>query len=86
MAGMRVPGKDEENNTELASECSGPAPETDNSLNGPRSYFLICGKMLGVYLVGLDTTMLTTVTPTLTNYFGTISDISWYNTAYVITA
>ncbi|KAL2844175.1 major facilitator superfamily domain-containing protein [Aspergillus pseudoustus] len=57
-----------------------PAPP----LHGLALWTLIGGLMLGVYLVGLDMTLLATVTPTLTDYFRTVSDVSWYETAYVL--
>ena len=37
---------------------------------------------LGIYLVALELTMLSTVIPTLTNEFGTLNDVSWYESAY----
>ncbi|THC96966.1 hypothetical protein EYZ11_003574 [Aspergillus tanneri] len=55
-----------------------------SSLHGFRFWMLIGGLMLGVYLVGLDMTMLATVTPRLTDYFHTLSDVSWYETTYVL--
>ncbi|KAI0127010.1 major facilitator superfamily-domain-containing protein [Xylariales sp. AK1849] len=61
-----------------------PTPATATAVHGPRLWLLISGMALGVYVVGLDMTMLSTVIPTLTNYFGTIDDVSWYGTAYVI--
>ncbi|KAF3763010.1 putative MFS transporter [Cryphonectria parasitica EP155] len=71
---------------ESGPDLSQSVAETSTAIHGPRLWLLIAGMMLGVYLVGLDTTMLATVIPTLTDYFGTISDVSWYGTSYVIVA
>ncbi|KAK9418021.1 putative MFS transporter [Seiridium unicorne] len=68
-------------NEERVGPDSAP-PAADTTISGPRLWLLISGMMLGVYLVGLDTTMLGTVIPTLTNYFGTVEDLSWYSTVY----
>jgi hypothetical protein len=58
--------------------------EQDLILHGPRLWLLLGGLYLGIYLLALESTMLSTVIPTLTNEFRTIADISWYETAYVL--
>ncbi|KAJ6781134.1 hypothetical protein PWT90_04853 [Aphanocladium album] len=57
----------------------------DTTLHGPRLWGLVAVLYLGLYLLALELTMLATVLPTLTNEFHTVSDISWYETAYVVT-
>ncbi|ETS78443.1 hypothetical protein PFICI_10505 [Pestalotiopsis fici W106-1] len=49
-----------------------------------RLWSVIAALYLGIYLVALELTMLSTVLPTLTNEFGTLNDISWYESAYVL--
>ncbi|KAK3378346.1 major facilitator superfamily domain-containing protein [Podospora didyma] len=56
----------------------------DSALHGIRLWLVIGGMLLGVYLVGLDMTMMSTIDPTLTDYFGTIVDVSWYEASYVL--
>lgn len=78
----------------------------DVTVHGLKLWLLISGLFMGVFLVGLDMTMLSTVSvfllslthslhitnfnfvlqvaPKLTNYFGTVKDVSWYETAYTI--
>ncbi|KAK8133520.1 MFS general substrate transporter [Apiospora sp. TS-2023a] len=58
--------------------------EAPSTLQGPGLWLLIAALYLGIYLMALDLTMLSTVIPTLTNEFGTVSDISWYETAYIL--
>lgn len=55
------------------------------TLHGPQLWTLVAGLYLGLYLLALELTMLATVIPTLTSEFHTVSDISWYEAAYVVT-
>jgi hypothetical protein len=95
------------------SETSLPPSEDrgtrTTTITGVKLWILIGGMYLGVYLVGMDMTMMSTVrqslvdvvnrlieysplsllsqhqvVPTLTDYFGTVSDVSWYQSAYVL--
>ncbi|OAQ99457.1 hypothetical protein LLEC1_07793 [Akanthomyces lecanii] len=59
--------------------------EEQLTLHGPQLWTLIAGLYLGLYLLALELTMLSTVIPTLTSEFHTVSDISWYEAAYVVT-
>ncbi|KAL2167049.1 hypothetical protein VTG60DRAFT_1845 [Thermothelomyces hinnuleus] len=67
-----------------ASEGADEPAKPDGALHGLRQWILIGGMYLGVYLVGLDLTMISTIVPSLTDYFGTINDVSWYETAYAV--
>ncbi|KAH8879153.1 MFS general substrate transporter [Thozetella sp. PMI_491] len=73
---------------ELVRSVHGTVPQSPKSdlLHPLQQWAIISGMMLGIYLTGLDTTMLSTITPSITDYFGTINDISWYETAYVLAA
>jgi hypothetical protein len=53
-------------------------------LHGLRLWLVIAGLYLGIYLLALELTMLSTILPTLTNEFGTLNDVSWYESAYVL--
>ncbi|KAL2164961.1 hypothetical protein VTH06DRAFT_257 [Thermothelomyces fergusii] len=67
-----------------ASEGVDEPAKADGALHGLRQWILIGGMYLGVYLVGLDLTMIATIVPSLTDYFHTINDVSWYETAYAV--
>ncbi|KAK4032637.1 major facilitator superfamily-domain-containing protein [Parachaetomium inaequale] len=58
--------------------------EPNSALHGLRLWVVIGGMMLGVYLVGLDMTIVSTIVPPLTDYFGSINDVSWYGAAYTL--
>jgi len=68
---------------QISLSASSPPPPLP-TLHGLKLWLVIAGLYLGIYLVALELTMLSTVIPTLTNEFGTITDISWYETAYVV--
>ncbi|AEO64679.1 uncharacterized protein THITE_47305 [Thermothielavioides terrestris NRRL 8126] len=70
----------------MSSDSSRPwtTVKPDGALHGPRLWLVVGGMMLGVYLVGLDMNMLATIIPPLTDYFGTIKDVSWYGAAYTL--
>ncbi|KXX80343.1 putative HC-toxin efflux carrier TOXA [Madurella mycetomatis] len=75
----------ENSKPELGNSVGGNSTATPGAnLHGPQLWAVVGGMMLGVYLVGLDLTMLSTIVPTLTDYFGTINDVAWYETAYVL--
>ncbi|KAK3897143.1 major facilitator superfamily domain-containing protein [Staphylotrichum tortipilum] len=58
--------------------------EADRAFHGLRLWVVLGGMMLGVYLVGLDMTIVSTIVPPLTDYFGTINDVSWYGAVYTL--
>ncbi|KAL2153675.1 hypothetical protein VTH82DRAFT_4830 [Thermothelomyces myriococcoides] len=68
----------------LGSKGFDEPAKPDGTLHGLRQWILIGGMYLGVYLVGLDLIMISTIVPSLTNYFHTINDVSWYETAYAV--
>ncbi|KAM3537521.1 hypothetical protein ARSEF1564_009553 [Beauveria bassiana] len=59
-------------------------PQSSLTLHGAQLWLLLGVLYLSVYLLALELTMLSTVVPTLTNEFGTVADISWYESAYVL--
>ncbi|KAJ2979656.1 hypothetical protein NQ176_g3114 [Zarea fungicola] len=59
-------------------------PQSELILHGAQLWLLLGVLYLSVYLLALELTMLSTVIPTLTNEFGTVADISWYESAYVL--
>lgn len=54
----------------------------------PENYRLVVitiGLTLSVFLAALDSTILATAIPSITSQFGSISNIAWYGSSYVIT-
>lgn len=60
------------------------APAASLTLHGARLWLILAVLCLSIYLLALELTMLSTVVPTLTDEFGTVADISWYEAAYVL--
>ncbi len=59
-------------------------PAASLTLHGAHLWLLLAVLYMSVYLLALELTMLSTVVPTLTDQFGTVADISWYESAYVL--
>lgn len=54
----------------------------------PRGIILVlitAGLMLSIFLVALDSTIISTAIPQITSDFGSISNIAWYGSAYSVT-
>lgn len=66
------------------TETQGVETQNQLVLHGPKLWLLLAVLYMGIYLLSLELTMLATVIPTLTNEFGTVADISWYEAAYVL--
>ena len=68
-------------NVETAVELKSPdaAPPSEATI-GPRLVFTICGLCLSVFCVALDTTIISTAIPTITNQFHALQDVGfgWY--------
>ncbi|KAI0020790.1 MFS general substrate transporter [Xylariomycetidae sp. FL0641] len=54
-------------------------------MSGTSFYFLIASVMLGSLLIALNATVLGTAIPSITADFGTVQDVGWYASAYLIT-
>lgn len=85
MSGKHLDWHDAEAGAVEAAPDAPAAGEEQTTLRGPRLWLLIAALYLGLYLLALELTMLATVIPTLTDEFHTVADISWYETAYVLT-
>jgi MFS family permease len=64
-------------------------PSTNNEEptypSGAKFAVLTLGLVLSIFLSALDTTILATAIPSITDQFGSISNIAWYGTAYSLT-
>lgn len=52
---------------------------------GKRLLLITVGLVLSIFLVALDATIITTAIPSITTEYGSISNIAWYGSSYVIT-
>ena len=74
------------NHTE--NEVSSNAPNrhsTESNVRGLRFTLLTIGLVLSIFLAALDSSILSTAIPKITDHFGTVRDVGWYSTAYFIT-
>ncbi|KAH8803437.1 major facilitator superfamily domain-containing protein [Xylogone sp. PMI_703] len=53
-------------------------------MSGPKLNVLIAGLCLALFLLGLDTAIVSTAIPRITERFGSTKDIGWYGTAYFL--
>jgi MFS transporter, DHA2 family, glioxin efflux transporter len=61
-------------------------PDTISSYpTGIRFVLLTLGLIFTVFLSALDTSILSTAIPAITDEFGTVKDVGWYGAAYTIT-
>jgi MFS family permease len=52
---------------------------------GIRLLLITGGLMLSIFLAALDSTIISTAIPQITSEFGSISNIAWYGSAYIVT-
>ena len=52
---------------------------------GLRFFLLTVGLIFTIFLSALDTSIISTAIPRITDQFGTVKDIGWYGSAYTIT-
>lgn len=52
---------------------------------GLRFVILTIGLILSIFLAALDSSILATAIPRITDQFGTVKDVGWYSTGYWIT-
>jgi MFS family permease len=52
---------------------------------GIKLVLITTGLMLSVFLSALDSTIISTAIPSITSEFGSISNIAWYGSAYIVT-
>ncbi|KAJ5908934.1 hypothetical protein N7495_001616 [Penicillium taxi] len=68
---------------ETVPEQQDPEPEPDFSLWQQLPVFIAMS--LGIFILGLDNTIVGTATPTISDEFNSITDIGWYGSAYQLT-
>ncbi|KAL4933004.1 MDR family MFS transporter [Aspergillus undulatus] len=51
----------------------------------PKFWLVVSGMFISIFLVSLDRTIIATAIPSITDEFGSINDIGWYGSAYMLT-
>ncbi|KAF2797223.1 MFS general substrate transporter [Melanomma pulvis-pyrius CBS 109.77] len=77
---------------ELEKRNGEPSEQNDNSIDmsspthrkGLNLYLLTIALMLVVFMMVLDTTIISTAVPSITSQFHSIDDIGWYSSAYLL--
>lgn len=64
-----------------------PAPPSaeEDYPNGLRFVSITVALILSIFLSALDTTIISTAIPKITDQFGAVQDVGWYGSAYAIT-
>lgn len=78
-------GQDEKKNDEASSDAAQGWQMDTSDFPGPRNLAVIMvGLFLALFAANLDTTILATAIPYITDEFGTIKDVSWYGAAVML--
>jgi MFS family permease len=67
---------------------SGGGPPGENDLYKPKTlkfWSILMSNFLALFLVALDRTIIATAVPRITDEFGSLGDIGWYGSAYMLT-
>jgi MFS family permease len=67
---------------DVTNQDDSPPPQYPR---GGRLVLITVGLLLSIFLAALDSTIISTVIPSITSQFGGISNIAWYGTSYAIT-
>lgn len=83
------PTQDLEPAVEKAAPPPGPAFNDEAAKNyRPKTlkfWLIIMSAMISMFVVALDRTIISTAIPQITNDFGSLGDIGWYGSSYMIT-
>lgn len=83
------PTQDLEPAVEKAAPPPGPAFNDEATKNyRPKTlkfWLIIMSAMISMFVVALDRTIISTAIPQITNDFGSLGDIGWYGSSYMIT-
>ncbi|KAJ4483905.1 MFS general substrate transporter [Lentinula aciculospora] len=82
-----VPSKDEgTSNADIGQTSTGrDSDKLDvQYASGGRLAILTLGVCLGLFVVALDSTIISTVIPTITTVFDSLEDVGWYGSAYLL--
>ena len=65
--------------------CPGHSSDSKEYPTGWKLFIVIVSLCLGTLLVAIDNTILAVAIPTITSTFGSLSDVGWYGSAYLLT-
>lgn len=74
--------------TDVEAQTADHASQQENEdgyPHGLRLNLILVSLVLTVFLVALDATIIATAIPTITAQFKSLDDVSWYNTAFLLT-
>lgn len=61
-----------------------PSPKEEYP-TGFRFVLITVGLILSIFLAALDSSIISTAIPKITDHFGAVQDVGWYGSAYAIT-
>ncbi|CEL09673.1 hypothetical protein ASPCAL12806 [Aspergillus calidoustus] len=73
---------DEPSKSAEVAESDNPAPE--EWISGIPLFMVVSGVTLVVFLMLLDTSIVATAVPKITNHFHSLQDVAWYGSAYTL--
>ncbi|KAF4969962.1 hypothetical protein FSARC_2915 [Fusarium sarcochroum] len=71
--------RDNLNNGEIEQE------EEDTYLHGLPLVFMTLSLMVGIFMIALDNSIISTAIPKITSKFDSLGDVAWYGSAYLLT-
>ncbi|PSN73965.1 midasin [Corynespora cassiicola Philippines] len=83
-----LPPRSIKDELEPQAHDSPPDPNAGVPITYPKNIrlaLITIGLILSIFLAALDSTILATAIPSITSQFGSISNIAWYGSSYVIT-
>jgi MFS family permease len=66
------------------SDISIQHPDTPQYPRGIRLVLITTGLILSIFVAALDSTIISTAIPSITTDFGSITNIAWYGSAYIV--
>ncbi|TIC90439.1 Efflux pump roqT [Colletotrichum higginsianum] len=78
----------------LSSEADSTSQDTNNQsaqtdsgqITGPKLYMLLVSLYLSVFCLAMDKTMLSPALGAITSEFGTVKDVGWYTSSYLLSS
>ncbi|EEA18653.1 hypothetical protein TMatcc_010803 [Talaromyces marneffei ATCC 18224] len=74
-----------DSSTSGSRETVGRAKDDTNYPKGAKMFLIVVSLCLAVFLMALDNSVITTAIPKITDDFGSVLDVGWYGSAYLLT-
>ncbi|KAL2869699.1 uncharacterized protein BJX67DRAFT_320103 [Aspergillus lucknowensis] len=68
----------------LDENAGGDVSSPDESISGVPLFMVMFGVTLVIFLMLLDTSIVATAVPKITNHFHSLQDVAWYGSAYTL--